>query len=134
MSSDSIVYCTGCTSEGVLLMGGIWTLWHQNGFPLEMSYLVCRDGGWVIDWLEAMADASVTNDLPALVGHIETFLPSETMTALKTGFMSTLGMGKTYAQIVAEKRANGQAFEDLICTAFSTILCPPPTPPQTVSP
>lgn len=107
----STLYFTGCTPDRVLLMGGIWKLWEQEGFPLEMSFLVCRDKGMAVDWLEAMADASRTNNLPALMAALETFLPAETIQTLKAGFMRVLQSGETYEQILEGKRANGSAFE-----------------------
>jgi hypothetical protein len=110
-NDPSVIYATGFTPEGVMLIGGIWKLWEQEGFPLEMSHLICRDRGCSVDWLEAMADASCTNNCPALMKHIEAFLPSETITALKLEFMRVLNSGKTSEQIVAEKQANGRALE-----------------------
>ena len=74
VDDGSVIYATGCTPEGAILIGGIWKLWEQEGFPIEMSHLICRDNGWAVDWLEAMADASCTNNCPALVKHIEAFL------------------------------------------------------------
>jgi hypothetical protein len=121
LATSSVIYATGCTPDGVTLIGGIWKLWEQEGFPLEMSHLICRDKGWAVDWLEAMADASCTHNCPALVKHIEAFLPDETMTALKLGFMRVLNSGKTYEQIVAEKQANCRAFEDFIRAALTQL-------------
>lgn len=121
LDSGSVIYATGCTPDGVTLIGGIWKLWEQEGFPLEMSHLVCRDKGWAVDWLEAMADASTTNNCPALMKHIEAFLPSHVITHLKFGFMHVLNSGKTYEQIVAEKQANGRKFEDFIRAALAEL-------------
>jgi len=120
LAAGSVIYATGCTPDGVTLIGGVWKLWEQEGFPLEMSHLICRDKGWAVDWLEAMADASCTNNCPALVKHIEAFLPHDAMTALKLGFMRVLNSGKTYEQIVAEKQKNGRAFADFIRAAVSS--------------
>lgn len=122
IDSGSVIYTTGCTPDGTFLIGGIWKLWEQEGFPLEMAYLVCRDKGWRVDWMEAMADASITNNCPALVKHIEAFLPSETMMHLKAGFMYMLNSGKTFEQVVAEKQANGKAFSAFIYAALAELL------------
>ena len=116
--NNSVIYATGCTPDGITLIGGIWKLWEQEGFPLEMSHLVCRDKGWAVDWLEAMADASCTNNCPALMQHIEGFLPAETITVLKVGFMRVLNSGKSYEQIVADKQANGRKFDDFVQAAL----------------
>lgn len=116
---ESVIYSTGCTPDGKILVGGVWKLWEQEGFPLEMSHLVCRDRGWAVDWLEAMADASLTHNCPALMKHLESFLTDETLTALKAGFMRVLNSGKTYGQIVSEKIENGRRFDAFIAAAMS---------------
>lgn len=105
-----VIYATGCTNLGITLIGGIWKLWEQEGFPLEMSHLVCRENGWAVDWSECMADACTTNNGPALMKHLEAFLTGETIHDLKLGFMHALNLGKTYDQIAAEKMKNGRAF------------------------
>jgi hypothetical protein len=104
--SDSPLYFTGHTPDGVPLVGGVWTLWAQEGFPLEMSYLVSRGNGWAVDWLEAMADASRSDDLPALIGHIEPFLARDVVQRFKAALSAVLASGKSFADILAEKRAN----------------------------
>lgn len=108
---NSVIYVTGYTAEHKPLFGGVWTAWHQNGFPLEMSHMILRDRGDAVDWMEAMADASCSNDLPALMGHIEGFLDTETVNALKMRFVMMLGTGVTYEQIVANKRAGSLRHE-----------------------
>lgn len=99
-----ILYRTGRTPQGIPLLGGVWRLWHQDGFPLEMSYLFCQAEGLAIDWLEAMADASLTDNLPALMEAVEAFLPADVIQDLKLGFAGCLSMGKTPQMIVEEKR------------------------------
>ena len=106
------IYSTGCTLDGSTIIGGVWTLWEQEGFPLEMSYLLCQSKGWSVDWLEALADASCTNNCPALMDYVESFLPLHVVVAIKIGFMRYLDTGKTYQQIVEGKRANGKAFAE----------------------
>lgn len=120
MDTNTIIYTTGCTSSGVPLIAGVWTLWEQEGFPLEMSHLICQDSGWAVDWAEAMVDASVTNNCPALVKHIEAFLPSETILHLKVGFMHLVRSGRSYESILREKRENGKAFVEFIYAALAT--------------
>lgn len=105
--SQEIIYQTGYTTDGVPLIGGVWALRQQEGFPLEMSYMVCQSHGWLIDWLEAMGDASRTNDLPALMQQVEAFLPSGDLLRMKLGFCAWLEKGKPFAELVEEKRRNG---------------------------
>lgn len=112
--NDEIIYTTGCTPDGTPLIGGVWTLRDQEGFPVEMSHLVCRDKGWAIDWMEAMADASRTNNCPALIKAVEGFLPEHAITHLKLGFMHMVRGGKSFDQVVAEKRANGKKMEAFV--------------------
>ena len=113
-ANDDIIYTTGCTPDGTPLIGGVWTLRDQEGFPLEMSHLVCRDKGWAIDWMEAMADASRSNNCPALMKAVEAFLPEHAVTHLKMGFMHMVRSGKSFDEVVAEKRANGKKMEAFV--------------------
>ena len=121
LDPDSVIYATDCAPDGTTLVGGVWKLWEQEGFPLEMSHMICRDKGWRVDWLEAMADASRSNNCPALVKHIEAFLPCETMTALKLGFVRVLNSGKTCEQIIADKQANGRTVTDFTHAALALL-------------
>jgi hypothetical protein len=124
--TNEICYTTGCTSEGTTLIGGVWTLRDQEGFPLEMAHLIARDRGWAIDWAEAMADASRTNNCPALMDAIEAFLPAEAITHLKIGFFRMVTGGKSFDDIIAEKRANGkrmEAFQRAVAVEMSLAAC-----------
>lgn len=106
--SQEIIHQTGVACDGAPLIGGVWTLRQQEGFPLEMAHLVCCSHGWHIDWLEAMCDASQTNDLPALWQQVSAFLPADDLRRMKIGFAVFLARaGKTCAELVAEKRKNG---------------------------
>lgn len=106
--AKGVLYITGYTTDGYPLLGGVWTLWHQDGFPLEMSHLICRESNIQIDWLEAMADASRTYNLHTIVKAIEDFLPTDMMTYLKWGFMQVFKDHKNYELVVEQKRANGE--------------------------
>ncbi len=106
--NENILYISGSTPDGTPLVGGVWTLRDQEGFPLELSHLFCRDQGWAVDWAEAMADASRSNNLLALMKAVETFLPENEVTNLKLGFVRMARRGKSFDEVVAEKRANGR--------------------------
>ena len=96
---------TGKTSENIPLIGGVWRLYHQEGFPLEMSHLIAKGNGWKVDWLEAMADASLDNNCPALMKQIESFLDDETIDNLKIGYMFVFKhLNKTFQEVLDEKR------------------------------
>jgi len=117
MPDQPIIYPTGLTREGIPLIGGVWTLWEQEGFPLEMSHLVCQGNGWAVDWLEAMADATVTNNCPALMKHVEAFLPSGVVDAMQLGFVLQIDAGNAPAKILSDKRENGLKFSESIAAA-----------------
>lgn len=51
------IYITGHTLEGKLLMGGIFTMKDQEGFPVDTSYEICKENGHLIDWAEYLYDA-----------------------------------------------------------------------------
>jgi len=112
--SEEIIYTTGCTEDGTYLIGGVWTLRDQVGFPIEMSHVVCKQNGWLIDWMEAMADASRSNNCPALMRVVETFMPEDGIMRLKMGFVHMVRSGKSFDEVVAEKRANGKRMESFV--------------------
>jgi hypothetical protein len=123
-SNCEIIYSTGCTPDGVILVGGVWTLWNQEGFPLEMSHIICIENGWAIDWMEAMADASQSNDCPSLMKSIETFLPEQTLSRLKTGFIQMVSAGKPFNEVVDDKRNNGRKMDAFIQSAVGRLYNP----------
>jgi hypothetical protein len=112
---NSPLYITSITPEGKFLLGGIWKLYSQEGYPLEMSHLSCPEGH-VIDWFEAMLDASTTNECPSLMDKISDFLPRETLSHLKRGFVLASQSGKTYQQLLDEKRQNATRFAVTVAT------------------
>ena len=112
--SDPVMYATGCTPEGVVLIGGIWKMWEQEGFPIELAHILCRDKGCAVDWFEAMCDASITNNCPALMRQIDAILPEDAIRKLKIGFMHAIKSGKTYEEMVSEKKRNGRAFRGFV--------------------
>ena len=114
ITNNKVIYVTGYTVEGDPLIGGIWTLHDQEGFPLEMSYIMCRNERWDIDWMEAMADASRSNNLPALMKAAEAFLPKHVIEHLKMGFVHITKSGKSFEEIIADKRENGKKIDELI--------------------
>lgn len=115
-----MIYVTGRTPIGALFVGGAWTFWHQDGFPLEMTYLLARDQGNLVDWIEAMADASTTDNLPALMKQLESFLPVEDLVQIKIRWVALHRAGQTPAQILANKKAHAEDF---------TPPAPPAPPP-----
>lgn len=97
------IYTTGVTPAGEQLIGGVWRLAHQDGFPLELSYVLACQGGWRIDWREAMADASLDDNLPALMRQIESFLDESSLLQLKVNFVRVMEH-KSPQQVMDEKK------------------------------
>lgn len=99
------IYITGKTPEGKPLIGGIWSLFHRDGFPLEMSRIQCESSGWLVDWIEACADASMDNNLPALVKHMESFMQPDDLTRVKARYGALLASGMSHEQILTLKKS-----------------------------
>jgi hypothetical protein len=57
MPKKSPLYFTGLTPDGRLLLGGVFRMKDEVGFPLDMSYEIAKEKGWLIDWMEYLADA-----------------------------------------------------------------------------
>jgi hypothetical protein len=87
----STLFQTGINPEGKPLVGGLWRMAHEMGFPLEIAYLECQQHGWAPNWREAMEDASKDNNLPALMRQLETFLDEPTITRLKISYLALVG-------------------------------------------
>lgn len=52
----SPLYITGVTPDGRLLMGGVFRMQDEHGFPVDASHEECRMKGFAVDWLEALCD------------------------------------------------------------------------------
>jgi hypothetical protein len=49
----SPLYTTGLCKD-TLLVGGVFDLQDQSGFPIDCSFDLCKEKGLVIDWFEAL--------------------------------------------------------------------------------
>jgi hypothetical protein len=45
-------------TNGTPKVQGLFTLRDQEGFPLDMSYEICKENGWDVDWVDILADAA----------------------------------------------------------------------------
>ncbi len=106
------LFVTGMKPDRSPLFGGVWTLWHRDGFPLALSPLMLCNADAAADWAEAMCDASLSDNLPALMRALESFLSADEIAALKAGFTKLLATGKSFAEIIAEKRRNGEKLRE----------------------
>lgn len=82
--------------DGVLKVQGVFTLRDREGFPIDMAYEVAKERGWVVDWVEAMADAARQGvaKYDALLGEIKLLEPDSAEmadTLFICGFMSQDG-------------------------------------------
>ena len=109
------IYCTGIAPDGKPLLGGIWRMYSERGLPIEISHMEAEERGCHVDWIEAMADASLTADCPNLVREMQQFM-GDAMHGIKTKFIQTMrafsefGTAnddlRTYQNILAHKRQN----------------------------
>jgi hypothetical protein len=53
----SPIYVTGLNPDGKILVGGIFRMKDEQGVPLDFSHDICREKGWVIDYMELLCDA-----------------------------------------------------------------------------
>lgn len=60
---NSPLYVTGFSPEGRPLIGGIFKMKDQEGFPLDASFDLCRDKGLAIDYMEFLCDAWLSDCL-----------------------------------------------------------------------
>ncbi len=91
--TNQILYITGKTPCGKPLLGGVWRMFTQDGFPVEMSHILATQRGCLVDWCEAMLDAKESGTLPALVRQMECFLPQEAMAHIKERFVVCVACG-----------------------------------------
>lgn len=103
------VYQTGKSPDGKILYGGVWTLWHQEGYPIEMSHLQIASMDGRVDWCEAMLDASRSNNLPALMTILESFMPRDDIDAIKTRFQAMKPSGIDLDKLWSTKRLHFSA-------------------------
>lgn len=106
-AADELIYATGKRHDGKILVGGAWRLWHQEGFPLEMTHLLCAQNGWQVDWVEAFCDASESDNAPALMKAMEGFLPAEEVTAIKFLLNETIRQKFNFSEFLKHKRERG---------------------------
>lgn len=102
----SPLYFTGF-SDGKALVGGIWRMKSQEGFPVELSALQCASAGIIPDWMEAMADASTENECPSLMDDLGSFMTADQLCLLRARFTALFLLEDspyTYESFLKEKR------------------------------
>lgn len=56
MNLQSPLYITSVGTDGKFMLGGIFKMQDQVGFPVDASFEECKEHGFRIDWLEALCD------------------------------------------------------------------------------
>lgn len=101
-----MIYITGISDSDRILVGGVWRLYHECGFPVESSHMICKENGLLVDWMDAMVDASTDNNLPALVRQMESFIPEKEMAQIKLSYCaSVINTGKDPCSVLALKKS-----------------------------
>ena len=106
----STAYVSGLTTEGTPILAGLWRMKDEMGFPVSCFLDETTARGFHVDWLEAMADASMTDNLPALMREIEMLLTHEKVDRLKAGFVLAV-KNNTYSEILEKKKENAKALK-----------------------
>lgn len=57
------IYFTGVTPGGAELVGGVFALQDEHGFPVDASFDECKRRQWEVDWLEALSDCWLNSPL-----------------------------------------------------------------------
>jgi hypothetical protein len=88
---DDILYITGKTTEGDLLVGGLFKFKDELGFPLDVSLDVIKDyPNTKVDWCEYLADAGRQLDwkFESVLDEIRLLLGENTEKIIIVSFMA----------------------------------------------
>ena len=108
MNTD-IIYTTGFNAEGKCLVGGIWRLYRQEGFPVDLSFMHIREMGHYPDYMEMMAEATMYGELERLLKQYPEIFTNDIkgkfMLYLSSQGSDTIGFEKAAESIVKKKRS-----------------------------
>jgi len=51
------VKCVGYTTDGIPVIGGVWSLSATYGVPLETALVLIYEHGWMVDWINIISDS-----------------------------------------------------------------------------
>lgn len=121
-----VLYTTGVTTTGEVLVGGIWKFKTQEGFPVEMAWMELRDRGLCPDWAEYLADAGAVQ-LPAFefstaLSELKTFLTdavfSDVYAKFKQWWSISYEQGDDFSdtcrRMLRQKHDNAELVEDAL--------------------
>jgi hypothetical protein len=115
MQTDTI-YITGLTPDGIPLVGGIWRLYRQEGFPVDLSLLTIREKELVPDIMELFAEATIHYELPQAFKQCPEIFTDEAKTKwlvyLKANGENETDQFQAAEKILLQKRSNGIKKED----------------------
>lgn len=116
------LYITGITPDGKFLLGGVFRMKDQMGFPLDMSYEICKEKGMEIDYCELFCDAWLhdCNGFDSVCRELEMLgkCPKEGWAMVGTGFLKKypkalkqqFPINVFCKYILAKKRITSKAF------------------------
>lgn len=98
------------------MLGGMYRMHDQIGFPIDLCVLECEERGWRIDWLEALCDCWLNDCLKfdSFVRHAES--------ASKEPLMLAQRFAQTGAFVLARFPKMQNAFNpvDVVCRYIMT--------------
>lgn len=110
---NSPLYFTGITPKGKGLVGGIFKMQDQQGFPMDASFEELKGKDLEIDWLEALCDCWLNDCL-----KFESFVrQAEILTGQKLE-----EMWKSTCCLILNSNLNLMSFENPINEACKLIL------------
>lgn len=115
MNTDTI-YITGLTPEGTPLVGGIWRMYRQEGFPVDLSIMIIREKSCLPDIMELFAEATIHMELPQVQKQCPELFDDETKGRWML-YLSANGLDKhdqfhAAEQILLKKRESAIKRED----------------------
>jgi len=103
------IYITGITDAGTPLIGGLWRLYRQEGFPLDLSLLIVREKGCAPDIAELFAEATIHSELPQVHKQASELFTTETQNMWLRMVATNSGDQFLAAeQLLLSKREHGQ--------------------------
>lgn len=108
---NDIIYITGLTPEGIPLVGGIWRIYRQQGFPVDISLMEIREKGYLPDIMELFAESTFYAELPQVRKQVPELFTLENIHKWNL-YLESFGLKESNQfdvaeKILMEKRNNG---------------------------
>lgn len=128
---NDIIYITGLTPEGIPLVGGIWRIYRQQGFPVDISLMEIREKGYLPDIMELFAESTFYAELPQVRKQAPELFTLENIHKWNL-YLESFGLKESNQfdvaeKILMEKRNNGIDKKDhgkmiLMCLELAEIV------------